>query len=241
MSKKGDGAEEAIFGLSVDIAEGRKAEGQPEFLAQLRAVLDVIPAYIWYAPPSGSLTFVNKRQADFLGLPNDHPLRCGIDIGAPWDAHIPFLHPDDQEKGRKYWSNSLRTGEGYEHSYQSVTLKETTAGCSLAPNRSGQAMEPCCCGLGRLWILKSSSAPRKDCGRANTSSVKSSKRYQHSSGRRTPPANRPNSISACWIIPACDLKTSSMAVGRPSCTLTTFQKLPEPSNTQFRPALRSRL
>ena len=118
MSKKGDGAEEALFGLSVDIAEGRKAEGQPGFLAQLRAVLDVIPAYIWYAPPSGSLTFVNKRQADFLGLPKDHPLRFGIDIGAPWDAHIPFLHPDDQEKGRKYWSNSLRTGEGYEHSYR---------------------------------------------------------------------------------------------------------------------------
>ena len=118
MSKKGDGAEDALFGLSVDIAEGKKAEGQPGFLAQLRAVLDVIPAYIWYAPPSGSLTFVNERQAEFLGLPNDHPLRFGIDIGAQWDAHIPFLHPDDQEKGRKYWSNSLRTGEGYEHSYR---------------------------------------------------------------------------------------------------------------------------
>jgi PAS domain S-box-containing protein len=118
MSKKGDGVEEARFGLSDDAAEGHKAEGQSGFLAQLRAVLDVIPAYIWYAPPSGSLTFVNKRQGDFLGLPNDHPLRFGIDIGAPWDAHIPFLHPDDQEKGRTYWSNSLRTGEGYEHSYR---------------------------------------------------------------------------------------------------------------------------
>jgi PAS domain S-box-containing protein len=98
--------------------ESKKAEVQPGFLAQLQAILNVLPAYTWYAPPSGSLTFVSKRQADFLGLPNDHPLRFGIGIGAPWDAHIPFLHPDDQEDGRKYWSNSLRTGEGYEHDYR---------------------------------------------------------------------------------------------------------------------------
>jgi PAS domain S-box-containing protein len=98
--------------------EGKKAEVQPEFLAQLQAILNVLPAYTWYAPPSGSLTFVSKRQADFLGLPNDHPLRFGIGIGAPWDAHIPFLHPDDQEAGRKYWADSLRTGEGYAHNYR---------------------------------------------------------------------------------------------------------------------------
>jgi PAS domain S-box-containing protein len=99
-------------------SEGKKAEVQPEFMAQLQAVLNVLPAYTWYAPPSGSLTFVSKRQGDFLGLPKDHPLRFGIDIGAPWDAHIPFLHPDDQEAGRKYWANSLRTGEGYVHNYR---------------------------------------------------------------------------------------------------------------------------
>jgi PAS domain S-box-containing protein len=99
-------------------SEGKKVEVQPEFMAQLQAVLNVLPAYTWYAPPSGSLTFVSKRQGDFLGLPKDHPLRFGIDIGAPWDAHIPFLHPDDQEAGRKYWANSLRTGEGYVHNYR---------------------------------------------------------------------------------------------------------------------------
>src|SRR6266704_102532 len=104
--------------MTVDIDEGKKAEVQPEFMAQLQAVLNVLPAYTWYGNPSGGLTFVSKRQGDFLGLPKDHPLRFGIDIGVPWDAHIPFLHPDDQEKGRKYWANSLRTGEGYEYSYR---------------------------------------------------------------------------------------------------------------------------
>ena len=44
--------------------------------AQLQATLNVIPAYTWYATPSGGLTFVNKRCADYLGLAKEHP--CGL-------------------------------------------------------------------------------------------------------------------------------------------------------------------
>ena len=58
-------------------------EGNAEFVALLQATLNVLPAYTWYSDPSGGLTFVNKRTADYLGLPEDHPLRFGIDIGAP--------------------------------------------------------------------------------------------------------------------------------------------------------------
>ena len=94
-------------------ASGRRT---PRFVAQLQATLNVIPAYTWYAAPSGGLTFVNKRTADYLGLPKDHPLRFGIDIGAQWDAHIQILHPDDQEGSRKAWSTCLRTGEAAEFS-----------------------------------------------------------------------------------------------------------------------------
>jgi len=104
--------------MTVDIDEGKKAEEQPGFLAQLQTILNVLPAYTWYGTPSGSLTFVNKRQADFLGVPKDHPLRFGIDIGAQWDDWIPLLHPDEHEEARKYWSNCLRTGEGSEHNYR---------------------------------------------------------------------------------------------------------------------------
>jgi PAS domain S-box-containing protein len=102
--------------MTVDIDEGKKAEEQPGFAAQLQATLNVIPAYTWYAAPSGGLTFVNKRTADYLGLPKDHPLRFGIDIGAQWDAHIPLLHPDEREESRKAWSTCLRTGEAAEFS-----------------------------------------------------------------------------------------------------------------------------
>jgi len=61
---------------------------------------------------------VNTRTADYLGIPNDHPLRFGINIGATWDEWIPMLHPDDQEEARNYWSNCLRTGETGELSYR---------------------------------------------------------------------------------------------------------------------------
>src|SRR5712692_1590218 len=104
--------------MTIDVDEGNKAEEQSRFLAQLRASLNVIPAYTWYAAPSGGLTFVNKRTADYLGLPTDHPLRFGIDIGAPWDAHIPFLHPDDQEGARKAWPVNISTGEASEFSFR---------------------------------------------------------------------------------------------------------------------------
>ena len=95
------------YGLSIETDE-----------AQLQAILNVIPAYAWYAAPSGGLTFVNKRTADYLGLPKDHPMRLGIDIGAQWDAHVPFLHPDDQEGARKTWPINMSTGEASEYSFR---------------------------------------------------------------------------------------------------------------------------
>jgi len=99
-------------------SEGKKAEVQPGFMAQVQAILNVIPAHTWYASPSGGLTFVNKRTADYLGLPKDHPLRFGIDVGAQWDAHLPFVHPDDRAETQENWSTRLRTGEGGEGSFR---------------------------------------------------------------------------------------------------------------------------
>jgi formate hydrogenlyase transcriptional activator len=93
-----------------------KSESKQLLEAQLRVTLDVIPAYTWYAAPSGALVFVNERSADYLGLPKDHPLRFGIDIGGEWDSHIPLLHPDDQEESRRVWATCLRTGGAGEFS-----------------------------------------------------------------------------------------------------------------------------
>ena len=74
----------------------------PWLEAQLQATLSMIPAHTWYALPSGTLTFLNERCADYLGLPKNHPLRFGIE-GASWDSRIPIplLHPNDHEETRR--------------------------------------------------------------------------------------------------------------------------------------------
>jgi len=122
------------YGSSVDIDDRKRAELKideqqseirqildltPRRLeAQLRATLNVIPAYTWYAAPSGALMFVNERCADYLGLPKDHPLRFGIDTGAAWDSHILLVHPDDHEQSRRNWATCLRTGNAGEESFR---------------------------------------------------------------------------------------------------------------------------
>ena len=92
----------AWLGSSVDLTS-------PGLEVQLQTTLNAIPAYTWYAVPGGGLAFVNQRCADYLGLPEDHPLRLGIDTGAAWDSHIPLLHPDDHQETRRVWSSCLRT------------------------------------------------------------------------------------------------------------------------------------
>jgi PAS domain S-box-containing protein len=92
------------------VSRGDETESTNHFEARLRATLDVIPAYTWYAVPSGALTFVNERTANYLGLPNDHPLRFGLLSDAAWDSHIPLLHAEDHEETRNVWSTCLQTG-----------------------------------------------------------------------------------------------------------------------------------
>jgi PAS domain S-box-containing protein len=90
----------------------------PSLEAQLQFTLNAIPALTWYSVPSGALTFVNQRCADYLGLPEDHPLRLGIGMEAEWDSHIAFLHPEDHEDSRRAWATSLRTGVAAEMTFR---------------------------------------------------------------------------------------------------------------------------
>ena len=98
------------------ISESRSNSRQ--FETQLQATLNIIPAYTWYAAPSGALTFLNERYADYLGLPADHPLRFGIPTDAAWDSHIALLHPDDKEESRRVWSTCLSSGCAGETSFR---------------------------------------------------------------------------------------------------------------------------
>jgi PAS domain S-box-containing protein len=107
--------------------------------AQLQAILNLIPAYAWYALPNGALTFVNERAADYAGLPKDHPLRSGRGAGKDWDSHIPLLHPDDREETRRVWSNCLRTGCAGEVSFR---VRNATGGYRWFLSRAEPVRDP---------------------------------------------------------------------------------------------------
>jgi len=106
------------MGKSLAAIKPKVTQQQTSLEAELQATLSVIPAYTWYAGPSGALMFVNQRHADYLGLPKDHPLRFGVDVGAEWDSHLPLLHPDDHAEMRRAWSHCLRTGCAGEVSFR---------------------------------------------------------------------------------------------------------------------------
>src|SRR5665213_1866132 len=77
---------------------------------QLRNTLNMVPAFTWYSGLSGTLTFVNRQYADYLGLASDHPLRLGVKTDVAWDTHLQLLHPDDHESSRKVGETILGTG-----------------------------------------------------------------------------------------------------------------------------------
>jgi PAS domain S-box-containing protein len=101
--------------MAVTALDGQQ---NPWLEARLQGTLHMIPAHTWYALPSGALTFLNNRCADYLGLAKNHPLRFGIDTGASWDSHIPLLHPNDHEETRRIWSTCLSTGGAGEASFR---------------------------------------------------------------------------------------------------------------------------
>jgi len=76
----------------------------PSLEAQLQATLNVIPIQTWYATPSGVLIFVNEAAAEYLGLPQPHHLRFGMDVGGTWDSHLAFVHSEDHAHTRKRWA-----------------------------------------------------------------------------------------------------------------------------------------
>ncbi len=96
-----------ISPIAIDLAS--VTQKRPPLGPELQIALNPIPAQTWYAIPSGALTFVNERAADYLGLPKDHPLRFGTVTGADWDSNIPLLHPYDREETRRIWPDCLRT------------------------------------------------------------------------------------------------------------------------------------
>src|SRR5260370_17551516 len=102
-----DGSEVWLFTAIVSIPS---RNALPPVEANLQMTLNALPTQAWYARASGALAFVNGATADYLGLPSDHPLRFAADFEAPWNAHLVFLHPEDQPTSSRNWAEQIQTG-----------------------------------------------------------------------------------------------------------------------------------
>src|SRR6266478_8640187 len=100
-----------FVGAVTDITEQRHAEGvirQQE--AELREVVDTIPAIVWRTLPDGSNTYVNKRFVEYSGSSAEQT------AGSGWKA---LIHPDDLERHAGKWMEAIATGRPLENEVRS--------------------------------------------------------------------------------------------------------------------------
>ena len=95
-----------FIGAVTDITEQRHAEAViRKQAAELRDVVDTIPAIVWSALPDGSNSYVNSRFVEYCGM-RPEEIR-----GTGWHA---ATHPDDLERHNAKWLASAATGEPFE-------------------------------------------------------------------------------------------------------------------------------
>src|SRR6267143_47769 len=100
-----------FVGAVTDITEQRHAEAViREQEAELREVVDTIPAIVWSTLPDGSNTYVNKRFVEYSGSSAEQM------AGSGWQA---LIHPDDLERHAGKWMEAVATGKPLENEVRS--------------------------------------------------------------------------------------------------------------------------
>src|SRR6266478_9920451 len=100
-----------FVGAVTDITEQRHAEAViREQEAELREVVDTIPAILWSPLPDASNTYVNKRFVEYSGSSAEQM------AGSGWHA---LIHPDDLERHAGKWREAVATGKPHENEVRS--------------------------------------------------------------------------------------------------------------------------
>src|SRR6266700_2443846 len=100
-----------FVGAVSDVSEQRHAEAVIRAQeAELREVLDSIPAIVWSTLPDGSNTYVNKRFVEYSGSSAEQT------AGSGWQA---LIHPDDLERHAGKWMEAIATGKPLENEVRS--------------------------------------------------------------------------------------------------------------------------
>src|SRR4029077_11326061 len=89
-----------------DITQQRQAEAEIRTReAELRDVVDTIPAIVWTALPDFSKAYVNSRFVEYSGMGSEEI------VGTGWHA---ATHPDDLERHNAKWLACAASGEPFE-------------------------------------------------------------------------------------------------------------------------------
>jgi formate hydrogenlyase transcriptional activator len=95
-----------FVGAVTDVSEQRHAEAViREQEAELREVVDTIPAIVWSARPDGSNSYVNSRFVEYCGMAPEQI------AGAGWQA---ATRPDGLERHKAKWLACVASGEPFE-------------------------------------------------------------------------------------------------------------------------------
>jgi PAS domain S-box-containing protein len=92
-----------FVGAVTDVSQQRHAEAVIRAQeAELREVVDTIPAIVWSARPDGSNSYVNSRFVEYCGMPSEQI------AGSGWHA---ATHPDDLERHNAKWLAYVASGK----------------------------------------------------------------------------------------------------------------------------------
>src|SRR5260370_17271635 len=118
-----------FVGAVTDVTEQRHAEAViREQEAELREVVDTIPAIVWSTLPDGSNTYVNKRFAEYSGSSAEQM------AGSGWQA---LIHPDDLERHAGKWMEAVSNGKPHQGAVRSPPSggPDLSPLCPVAPLR----------------------------------------------------------------------------------------------------------
>ncbi len=94
-----DGTITGIFMLGFEVTQ------QIQLQTERRALLELMPAFLWQCRRDGTTSWVNDRAVIFSGARREQLLENG------W---LCFVAPDDRQRVMDAWHHSLETGEPYE-------------------------------------------------------------------------------------------------------------------------------
>ncbi|GHO62738.1 hypothetical protein KSC_016300 [Ktedonobacter sp. SOSP1-52] len=86
-------------GTCTDIHDKKRAE------AELRALIDAIPQFVWIMRPDGSAEYANPRWCDYTGMTSQQ---------YQGDGWLQAIHPDDQQRVLAGWQRAVQAGRPYE-------------------------------------------------------------------------------------------------------------------------------